>query len=207
MAVSMKALKVVGSSLFILLFPVMIIVLAGDVTWTEGWIFSAWFIASVYDYTLPVPEGPSLLEEWYKKPGTGNEEGSDRYVVAGLVVGFTLWIIVMPLDAKRYGWSPEFPIWLKAIGVLLLVGSFYLFFRSYADNTFFSPLVKIQEERKQTVVRTGVWVRQAPDVPGGGVDAGGGAGVDRVCVWRSRGCNGHYPIDGEDCGGGKDARW
>ncbi len=78
-------------------------------------------------------------------------------MIPGLVIGFTLWIIVMPLDAKRYGWSPEFPIWLKTIGVTFLVGSFYLFFRSYADNTFLSPLVRIQEERKQMVVRTGVY--------------------------------------------------
>ena len=154
----MKNSKLIGSSLFILLFPVLIILLSGDITWPEGWIFSVWFIVLCYTTILYLyRKDPALLEERYKKPGTGNEESWDKYVVVGLVVGFTLWIIVMPLDARRFGWSPEFPIWLKVIGIAGLIGSFYLFFRSYADNTFLSPLVRIQEERKQTVVSTGVY--------------------------------------------------
>lgn len=154
----MKALKVVGSLLFILLFPVIIIVLSGDVSWPEGWIFGIWFIVLCYTTIIYLyQKDPALLEERYKKPGTGNQEGWDKYVVIGLAIGFAMWIIIMPLDAMRYAWSPEFPIWLKAIGVLLLVGSFYLFFRSYADNTFLSPLVRIQRERKQTVVSRGVY--------------------------------------------------
>lgn len=154
----MKNSKLIGSSLFILLFPVLIILLSGDITWPEGWIFSVWFIVLCYTTILYLYwKDPALLEERYKKPGTGNEESWDKYVVVGLVVGFTLWIIVMPLDARRFGWSPEFPIWLKVIGIAGLIGSFYLFFRSYADNTFLSPLVRIQEERKQTVVSTGVY--------------------------------------------------
>lgn len=148
----------VGSLLFILLFPALIIALSGDVSWPEGWIFSIWFIVLCYTTIIYLyRKDPALLEERYKKPGTGNQEGWDKYVVIGLAIGFAMWIIIMPLDAMRYAWSPEFPIWLKAIGVLLLVGSFYLFFRSYADNTFLSPLVRIQRERKQTVVSRGVY--------------------------------------------------
>jgi protein-S-isoprenylcysteine O-methyltransferase Ste14 len=63
----------------------------------------------------------------------------------------------MPLDAKRYGWSPAFPFWLNILGGAMLAGSFFLFFRSYTDNTFLSPLVRIQEDRKQRVVSTGVY--------------------------------------------------
>jgi protein-S-isoprenylcysteine O-methyltransferase Ste14 len=63
----------------------------------------------------------------------------------------------MPLDAKRFGWSPVFPLWLKVLGGALLAGSFFLFFRSYKDNTFLSPLVRIQKDRKQQVVSTGVY--------------------------------------------------
>jgi protein-S-isoprenylcysteine O-methyltransferase Ste14 len=63
----------------------------------------------------------------------------------------------MPLDAKRFGWSPPFPLWLEAIGLALLVGSAFLFFRSYTDNTFLSPLVRIQEDREQQVISTGVY--------------------------------------------------
>jgi protein-S-isoprenylcysteine O-methyltransferase Ste14 len=63
----------------------------------------------------------------------------------------------MPLDAKRFGWSFVFPLWLNILGVAMLAGSFFLFFRSYTDDTFLSPLVRIQEERTQRVVSTGVY--------------------------------------------------
>ena len=63
----------------------------------------------------------------------------------------------MPLDARRFGWSPSFPPWLEAIGIAMLVGSAFLFFRSYTDNTFLSPLVRVQKERGQRVVSTGVY--------------------------------------------------
>jgi protein-S-isoprenylcysteine O-methyltransferase Ste14 len=35
--------------------------------------------------------------------------------------------------------------------------SFFLLYRSYTDNPFVSPLVRIQAERKQRVVSTGVY--------------------------------------------------
>lgn len=146
------------SAIFILIFPALILFLSGDWHWVEGWIFNVWFIALcattiIYLYR----NDPALLAERYKQPGTANQKGWDKYVVYGLVLGFILWIVIMPLDAKKYGWSAGFPLWLKIIGGISLLSSSFLFYRSYADNTFVSPLVRIQEERKQQVVSTGVY--------------------------------------------------
>lgn len=150
--------KVVFAFLYILVFPALLLLLSGDVTWPEGWIFSIWFIVLCFFTILFLyMKDPALLEERYRKPGTAHQAGWDRYVVYGLVIGFIFWIVIMPLDAKRFGWSPAFPLWLKVLGGTLLVGSFFLFFRSYTDNTFLSPLVRIQEDRKQRVVSTGVY--------------------------------------------------
>jgi protein-S-isoprenylcysteine O-methyltransferase Ste14 len=146
------------TAVYILIFPVLILLLSGDWLWVEGWIFDVWLIVLcavtiVYLYL----KDPALLAERYKQPGTPGQRGWDRYVVYGLVLGFMLWIVVMPLDAKRYGWSQDFPVWLKIIGGIALVLSSFLIFRSYADNTFVSPLVRIQKERRQRVVSTGVY--------------------------------------------------
>jgi len=150
--------RLVLTAIYILIFPVLILVLSGDWLWIEGWIFNIWYIALcataiIYLYL----KDPALLAERYRQPGTANEKGWDRYVVYGLGLGFILWIVIMPLDAKRYGWSPDFPLWLKILGGIGLILSSFLFFRSYADNTFVSPLVRIQADRKQRVVSTGVY--------------------------------------------------
>jgi len=50
-----------------------------------------------------------------------------------------------------------FPLYLKIPGGILLIISFFFFFRSYADNTYLSALVRIQSERKHQLVSTGVY--------------------------------------------------
>ena len=57
----------------------------------------------------------------------------------------------------RFDWSPPFPIFIEIVGFIILLGSFYLFFRSYVDNIYLSPLVRVQEDRRQQVVSTGVY--------------------------------------------------
>jgi len=150
--------KIILAFLYILLFPALLFVISGDFTWPEGWIFSIWFLGLCYTTILYLyRKDPALLEERYKQPGTGNQEGWDRYVVYGLLVGFILWFLVMPLEAKRFGLSAGFSLWLKFFGGAALAGSSFLFFRSYTDNPFLSPLVRIQRDRGQQVVSTGVY--------------------------------------------------
>ena len=151
-------MKVVSAFLYILIFPALLFLLAGDWEWREAWVFTIWFILLCYTtITYLYRKDPALLAERYRKPGTGNQEPWDLFVVIGLVAGFTVWIAIMPLDAKRFGWSPVFPLWLQFLGVLGLAGSFFFFFRSYIDNTFLSPVVRIQEDRRQMLISTGVY--------------------------------------------------
>ncbi|MEI8203569.1 MAG: isoprenylcysteine carboxylmethyltransferase family protein [Bacteroidota bacterium] len=155
---STSVLKLIFTLVYILIFPALLLFLSDDWLWVEGWIFSVWFIVLCFTTIIYLYiKDPALLSERYKKPGTGEQKGWDKYVVYVLVVGFLSWIIVMPLDAKRYAWSLYLPIGFKIAGGIMLVFSFFLFFRSYSDNTFLSALVRIQTERKQKVVTTGVY--------------------------------------------------
>ncbi|MGB7789334.1 methyltransferase family protein [Methanoregula sp.] len=150
--------KLVFAFLYVLIFPALILILSGNPFWPAGWIFGAWFILLCYSTILYLyRKDPALLAERFRKPGAGNHVGWDRYVVYGLGLGFALWIVIMPLDAQRFGGSAVFPHGLNILGFVMLAGSFFLFFRSFTDNTFLSPLVRIQEDRGQRVVSTGVY--------------------------------------------------
>jgi hypothetical protein len=139
--------KLTLTALYILVFPVLILLLSGEWLWLEGWIFNVWFIALCAVTIIHLyRHDPALLAERYKKPGAGNQRGWDKYVVFALVLGFMLWIVIMPLDAKRFGWSPVFPLWIKIAGGILLVLSSFLFYRSFSGNTFVSALVRVQSE-------------------------------------------------------------
>jgi protein-S-isoprenylcysteine O-methyltransferase Ste14 len=100
---------------------------------------------------------PALLSERFRRPGSGGQSASDRLWVYAIGLVFLAWIALMPLDARRFRWSPPFSPWLESAGAVLLVGSVIFMFRSFRDNTFLSPLVRVQSERGQRVVTTGVY--------------------------------------------------
>ena len=153
-----SGLKLGLTAVYLLVWPALIFLLAGDWRWLEGWLFAAWFLSlcGVCVGWLYL-EDPALLAERYRKPGSGGQQGWDQYVVFALAAAFMAWIVLMPLDARRFHWTPRLPLWLEGIGgVLMLLSAFFLF-RSFTDNTFLSPLVRIQPERKQAVVSTGVY--------------------------------------------------
>jgi len=150
--------KVIYAAIWILIWPVLLLFLSGDWLWVEGWIFSIWllllcFVTISYLYR----KDPALLAERFKKPGTANQKGWDKFVVYGLALGFIAWVVIMPLDAKRFTWTVSMPLWLQIAGGIGLLLSSFFFYRSYVENTFASPLVRIQEERKQRVISTGVY--------------------------------------------------
>ncbi|MCX6002679.1 MAG: isoprenylcysteine carboxylmethyltransferase family protein [Chloroflexi bacterium] len=155
---SIGAGKIIYTAIWILIWPVLLLLLSGDWLWVEGWIFNIWLLLLCF-FTISYlyRKDPALLAERFKQPGTANQEGWDRFVVYGLGLGFIAWILIMPLDAKRLAWNVSFPIWLKVLGGIGLILSSFFFYRSYTENTFASPLVRIQAERKQHVISTGVY--------------------------------------------------
>lgn len=155
---NISAIKIIFTLIYLIVFPILLLFLSGDWLWIEGWLFSIWFTILCYTTIIYLfLKNPALLSERYRKPGSGSQKGWDLYVVFGIVVGFILWITIMPLDAKRFGWTHHFPLQLKITGGTLLLFSFFFFLKSYVDNSFLSPLVRIQTERKQQVASSGVY--------------------------------------------------
>ena len=153
----MKA-KLIGSFIYLALFPVILFVLAGDWRWIEGWLFSVIFLVMCHSTLLYLYfYDPALLEERFGSPFQPNQKGWDKVLLSLFFVDFLVWFAIMPLDAKRFHWSPTFPLWLKAIGTVLLVLSIVLVFEALRENTFAAPVVKMQKERGQTVVSTGMY--------------------------------------------------
>jgi len=154
---AVSGLKVILTMIYLLFFPLMLFLLAGDWQWSQGWIFSSWFMVLCITCILYLYlYNPALLVERYKTK-SGDQAGWDRYVVMLIQVSFLIWWVIMPLDAKRFRWSVEFPVWAETTGCVMLLLSGIFFFRSYRDNSFLSPLVRIQTERLQSVVSTGVY--------------------------------------------------
>lgn len=145
-------------ALTLLFFSCLVLGLSGDWLWPEGWIFTLWFIGiDAYVITYLGRQDPALLKERLRKPGTGGQEDWDKVMTPLILIACLGWFAVMPLDAKRFHWFAAFPRWVEGLGFLGLVPATYFIVRSYFDNSFASPLVRIQKERGQKVVSTGVY--------------------------------------------------
>lgn len=143
-----------------LIFPVLVLFISGNWLWVGGWIFGIWLVVLCYAILLYMYFfDQELYLERTRRHGEG-EKGWDRYFMYQLYIGFTLWFIISPLD-ERFKWTVNFPWSMEVIGLIFLVVCFYLFLKSFMFNTYLSPLVRIQKERDQKVISTGVyaWVR------------------------------------------------
>jgi protein-S-isoprenylcysteine O-methyltransferase Ste14 len=154
MAVNLRLLKIEFAALLVL-FALALFLGAGTIFWPAGWAYLALFFGA--DAALGLwllRHDPGLLEERMSGFGKSGEPAWDKVFFVVMQGFFLAWLVLMPLDAVRYHWS-EMPGWLQEAGAILVLGSFYLFFLTFRENPYLSPVVRVQSERGQKVISTG----------------------------------------------------
>jgi protein-S-isoprenylcysteine O-methyltransferase Ste14 len=150
--------RVIGSLFYLLLFPVILFFLAGDWRWIEGWVYSVIFLLMSFGTLVYLYfHDPALLKERFGSPVQQTQKPWDKVLLLLFLVEFIVWFAMMPLDGRRFGWSPPFPIWIRATGGLLQIIATYFVFEALRENTFAAPVVKMQKERGQKVISTGLY--------------------------------------------------
>jgi protein-S-isoprenylcysteine O-methyltransferase Ste14 len=150
--------RVIGSLFYLLLFPVILFFLAGDWRWIEGWVYSVIFLLMSFGTLVYLYfHDPALLKERFGSPVQQTQKPWDKVLLLLFLVEFIVWFAMMPLDGRRFAWSPPFPIWIRATGGLLQIIATYFVFEALRENTFAAPVVKMQKERGQKVISTGLY--------------------------------------------------
>ncbi|KUK79958.1 MAG: Isoprenylcysteine carboxyl methyltransferase, partial [Petrotoga mobilis] len=107
-------LRITAALISVLLLPVALLYTSGNWFWIQGWIFGLWLVALTYTIFLYMYfYDPELLMERYRNPWSSGEKSWDRYFMYFLILEFMLWFLIMPMDAEKYGWSPNFPFYLE----------------------------------------------------------------------------------------------
>jgi protein-S-isoprenylcysteine O-methyltransferase Ste14 len=136
-------------------FAALLFVSAGTVRWSAGWVFIAIFFGCALAITLWLGrQDPELLAERLSAPIQRGQPLWDKVFVGAIMPLFVVWLIWMPLDAVRFGWS-EMPGWLQILGAVGLVLSFCLVFLTFRENAYLALVVKVRVERGQSVITTG----------------------------------------------------
>jgi protein-S-isoprenylcysteine O-methyltransferase Ste14 len=128
--------------------------IVGRWDWWMGWALSGSYILwSAATAILILPVNPAMLAERARPhPGTKKWDLALLGVIGLLTVAQ---YVVASLD-ERWGWSPQLPLALPVIGLVIAVaGHNFLLVWAMTTNAFFVATVRIQADRQQTVVSSG----------------------------------------------------
>lgn len=133
----------------------LLFVPAGTLDWPGAWIFMAEFILGALLTTLWLARhDPGLLKERMGGVFQRGQVASDKVFMAGILVLWNGWLVLMALDAKRWHLS-HVPEILGAIGAALIPIGFFAVWLTFRENSFAAPVIKIQEDRGQRVISMG----------------------------------------------------
>jgi protein-S-isoprenylcysteine O-methyltransferase Ste14 len=133
---------------FFVLTAVALFASAGSMAIPVFWVYLAIF-AAVFVVSFAILD-PDLLRE-RMRPG-GKKPPSALRLFSFVL--FVHWIIA-GLDRGRYHWSDSVPLWLQIAGLAALAAGYGLCLWAMRVNRFFSSVIRIQNDRGQTVVSTG----------------------------------------------------
>lgn len=75
-------LELAGTALYLAAFPALMLLLAGDWRWREGWIFGGWLVGiSGFTVGWLHKKDPALLAARYRRPGSGGQSFHDQAIV------------------------------------------------------------------------------------------------------------------------------
>jgi protein-S-isoprenylcysteine O-methyltransferase Ste14 len=138
----------VQSAVFFVLAGVALFGSAGTFGIAVFWIYLA-ILAAIFVASFLWLD-PDLARE-RMRPG-GKKPPLALQLFSGVLV---LHWIIAGLDRGRFHWSDTLPLWLQALGLLALAGSYAFCIWAMHVNRFFSSVVRIQTDRGQHVVSTG----------------------------------------------------
>lgn len=143
------------TAVWLAITAVLLFVPAGTLRWPEAWIYLAEIGGlGLLSGLAMARHDPDLVRERMRGPIQGEQKGWDKPL---MLIFFGLWFaqyVVAALDAVRFEIS-HVPLWLKTVGALGVAASIYMFHTVMLANTFAAAVVKIQEERKHSVISTG----------------------------------------------------
>ncbi len=149
-------LKMLPNTLgFAAVLGVLLFLPAGTLAWPQAWVFMVLFIGCSQATGLWLARtDPDLLAARMRSPLAGQQTHRDRAVMLAIVIGMAGWLVVMALDARRFGWSRD-PLWAQALGAVLILAAFWGWTRVLRANSFAATTIEIQAERGQTVISSG----------------------------------------------------
>jgi len=151
--------KVIAGVVFnVAFYALLLFVPAGTLHWWRAWVFLAVTVAmmAVAIFSL-LPDNADLFSQRAKGMIQKGQPLWDKVLVILLVVSYVGQILFVPLDVFRFHLMPKPGGLVSFLGFALYVAGWWIMTLAMKVNPFAVPVVKLQEERHQRVIDTGVY--------------------------------------------------
>ena len=145
------------AALWVASIGVVLFVAAGTVDWSNGWGFMAEFVIGGLAVTLWLARhDPGLLQERMGGAFQKGQVSADKVFMAIIIVVWYGWLVLMAIDARRWRLS-HMPEALNYLGATLIPAGLFVVWLTFRENSFAAPVIKLQQERGQRVIDTGLY--------------------------------------------------
>jgi len=155
----MFVLRLIGSVLYIVVFFGLLLFLpAWTLNWWRAWVFlGVTVIATVITLLLLYPTRQDLIRERWKPPIQRGQPLADKIIISLFLLTYLGYVLLIPLDVFRFHLLPRPGIIVSTLGIILYIVGWVIITLALRENTFASVVVRHQEERRQTVIDTGIY--------------------------------------------------
>lgn len=138
-------------SLSVILFTLLFFAWSWDYWQAYLYTLANLFILAITLFVLR--NNPGILHE-RSKPGPGMKKWDKIYFSITTPLYFIA-LVVASLDAGRFGWSKDIPVWTYVVfyTIYFIAQGFFLWAKKV--NTYLSSVARIQKDRGQKVIETG----------------------------------------------------
>ena len=151
--------KVVAGVVFnVAFYALLLFAPAGTLHWWRAWVFLAVTVAVMVVAIFSIlPDNADLFSQRAKGIIQKGQPLWDRALVILLVISYVGQIIFIPLDVFRFHLVPKPSGLVSLFGLALYVAGWWIMTLAMKINPFAVPVVRLQEERHQRVIDTGIY--------------------------------------------------
>jgi protein-S-isoprenylcysteine O-methyltransferase Ste14 len=149
---------ILGIILNVAIFSALLFLPAGTWAWWRAWVFlGVVFVATVASTVSIFRVNKDVLNERLKPPIQKGQPLADKLVLLLFLATFVGLLVFIPLDVFRLHLLNEPGTLVSSLGLVLFVAAWWIISLALRENAFAAPVVKLQAERQQRVIDTGVY--------------------------------------------------
>ena len=151
--------KLIAGLIFnVAFYGLLLFVPAGTLQWWRAWVFLAVTLIVTLGAVWSIfPDNAGLFAERSRGVIQKGQPFWDRVIVILLVASYLGQIIFIPLDVFRFHLMPRPGTLVSFLGLALYIGGWWILTLAMKVNPFAVPVVRLQEERHQRVIDSGIY--------------------------------------------------